>query len=253
MTVALGHHHLNVTSVDAHAAFWVDALGGTRGRASAPAADLVTFPNVTVALTRQRPTGGTIGSTVNHVSFETPDIRAAVDRLKAAGFPMVTRAQLPADYDVSDDLGQRGGGDIVAFVLGPDETKVELLENRAAPALRMHHIHFAAPDVQAMQAWYVSTFGAVPGPRAGFAAADLAGVNLTFSEASGPVVGTRGRVVDHIGFEVPDLGRFGRDLAARGVTLDSTQASVPDCSTVAFLTDPWGTYIELTEGLDRVP
>ena len=63
------------------------------------------FPGVLVFLTPRAPSGGTKGTTVNHVGFETPDLRKAVDRLKAAGFPMVTRDEVPPSYEVKDDLG----------------------------------------------------------------------------------------------------------------------------------------------------
>jgi catechol 2,3-dioxygenase-like lactoylglutathione lyase family enzyme len=118
----------------------------------------------------------------------------------------------------------------------------------------MHHVHFAARDVPAMKAWYVETFAARPGTRAGFEAADLPGVNLTFSEAPDPVVATRGRTMDHIGFEVKNLEQFCKQLEARGIKLDRPYTKVPALNiAIAFLTDPWGTYIELTEGLSAVP
>jgi catechol 2,3-dioxygenase-like lactoylglutathione lyase family enzyme len=252
--IVYGHHHVNVTSVDAHKKFWADALGGVPIKVGAAPNEIVKFPNVLVFLTSRAPSGGTKGTSVNHVGFETPNLRAAVDKLKAAGFPMVTRAELPDAYVVKDDLGQRPGGNLIAFVMGPDDTKVELIENTAiAHPIVMHHVHFAAPDVAAMKAWYVKTFAARPGTRAGFEAADLPGVNLTFSAAPDPVVGTRGRVLDHIGFEVKNLEAFCKQLEASGIKLDRPYSKVPALGiAIAFFTDPWGTYIELTEGLSAV-
>ena len=49
-----------------------------------------------------------------------------------------------------------------------------------------------------MKAWYVTVFGAKPGKRGAFEAADIPGLNLTFSPSPGPVVPTRGRALDHI-------------------------------------------------------
>jgi hypothetical protein len=100
------------------------------------------------------------------------------------------------------------------------------------------------------QAWYVKTFGAKPGKRAQFDAADLPGVNLTFSKAETPTVGTRGRSLDHIGFEVKNLEQVCKKLEASGIKLDRPYTRLPNSTTaIAFLTDPWGTYIELTENL----
>jgi catechol 2,3-dioxygenase-like lactoylglutathione lyase family enzyme len=254
--IAYGHHHLNVTSVEAHRKFWADTLGGVPTKVGTSPAEIIKFPNVLVFLTARAPTGGTKGTTVNHVGFEVQNVRAAVDKLKAAGYPMITRDELPAAYTVTDDLGQRDGGNIVAFVMGPDETKVELIENKAvASPIAMHHVHFAAADIPGMKAWYVKTFSARPSTRAGFESADLPGVNLTFGAAGAPPppVPTRGRVLDHIGFEVKNLEAFCRQLEAGGITLDRPYTKVPALGiAIAFFTDPWGTYIELTEGLNAV-
>jgi hypothetical protein len=66
-------------------------------------------------------------------------------------------------------------------------------------------------------------------------------------------VGTRGRVVDHIGFEVKDLEALCRKLEGMCITLDRPYAKVPALNiAIAFISDPWGTYLELTEGLDKV-
>jgi catechol 2,3-dioxygenase-like lactoylglutathione lyase family enzyme len=248
--VAYGHHHINASDVAAHERFWVDALGGTPN--TVPGRDVVAFPNVLVFLTARAPTGGTKGTVVNHVGFETRDIRAAVGRLRSMGFRMVTREELPASYEVVDDLGQRPGGNVIAFVMGPDETKVELLENTSIPhAIQLHHIHWAVPDGEAMQAWYVEHLGATAGTRIGQPTGELPGVNLTFGPSTETVVSTRGRALDHIGFEVDGLEELVRRLEAAGVTMDRGYTPVPALGiAIAFFTDPWGTYVELTEGLD---
>ncbi|MGE0158805.1 MAG: VOC family protein [Gemmatimonadales bacterium] len=252
--VAYGHHHVNASDVEAHDRFWVDALGGTPITIGTSTARVVRFPNVLVFLNSRAPTGGTKGTVVNHVGFETRDIRAAVARLRAGGYRMVTREELPETYTVTDDLGQRPGGNVIAFVMGPDETKVELIENTSiAHPIQMHHVHWAAADGAAMQAWYVEHFGAVAGTRINQPAADLPGVNLTFAPDTAALVPTRGRSLDHIGFEVRNLEAFVRGLEAKGVRMDRGYTQVPALGiAVAFLTDPWGTYVELTEGLASV-
>lgn len=252
--IVYGHHHVNATSIEAHKRFWVDALGGTPVKVGTAPAEIVRFPGVLVFLTARAPGGGTKGTTVNHVGFETPDLRAAVDRLKAQGFRMVTAEEVPSDYTVSDDLGQRPGGNVIAFVMGPDDTKVELIHNPAVTQrLILHHVHFAAPEQEAMRDWYARTFRGRPGTRIGQPTVDLPGVNLTYGPAGGAVAGTRGRALDHIGFEVRNLEAFCRDLEAAGVKLDRPYTKVPALGiAIAFLTDPWGTYIELTEGLSGV-
>ena len=43
-------------------------------------------------------------------------------------------------------------------------------------------------------------------------------------------------------------------IEAQGIKLDVTPRKVPGTEiTIAFITDPWGTSIELSEGLDKLP
>lgn len=249
--VVYGHHHLTVTSVDAHKKFWVDALGGRAARLGTTEAAV--FPNVIVLLRQGTPTGGTKGTSVNHVGFGVTDLRAAVARLKAAGFAMVTRAEAPPVYEVKDDMAyvpdQKTS---IAFVMAPDDVKVELVEVKTlATPIALHHIHYATPQVDAMKAWYVEHFGAKGGMRGSFQAADLPGVNLTYSPSDVAVAGTKGRALDHVGFEVRGLEAFCKTLEASGVKFDRPYSKVAALGIgIAFFTDPFGTYVELTEGLD---
>src|SRR3972149_1579758 len=60
-----------------------------------------------------------------------PDLRRAVDRIKASGHRMVTRAEVPPAREVKDDIApSTGAGSIsIAYAMGPDDGKVELLED----------------------------------------------------------------------------------------------------------------------------
>jgi hypothetical protein len=65
-----------------------------------------------------------------------------------------------------------------------------------------------------------------------------------------PLVGTAGRAVDHIGFEVRDLAAFCAALDRKGIALTTPYRRDAELGVaMAALTDPWGTVIELTEGL----
>jgi catechol 2,3-dioxygenase-like lactoylglutathione lyase family enzyme len=140
------------------------------------------------------------------------------------------------------------------MVTGPEGLRVELIKDaELASPVAHHHVHFNTPDVAAMQKWYADTFGAVPGKRGKFDAADLPGVNLSFTKTDSRMVGTKGRVLDHIGFEVRDLEAFTRKLESAGTKFDVPYRKVPALGiSIAFFTDPWGTYIELTDGLAQV-
>jgi len=248
------HLQLNVSSPTEHKRFWA-LVGGTFDKNGAGGAEIVRFPNVLIFMTDRAPSGGTKGTSVNHIAFGVPNIRAMVDTAKAAGYPIVTRAEVPPTQKVEDDLAYVGDQqNHVAFVMGPDGTKVEFFEvNGPVRPVAMHHIHFASPQVDEMKAWYVDVFGARPGMRGVFQTADLPGINLSWSPAPAGVVGTEGRVLDRIGFEVNGLEPFCRKLEGMGITLERPCGRVPPFDVAsAFIRDPWGTCIELTDGPGQV-
>jgi catechol 2,3-dioxygenase-like lactoylglutathione lyase family enzyme len=256
--VTNGHHHFNAGDVDEHLRFWVDTLGGEAGT-FAGSTPIVKFPNALIFMREQTPTGGMIGSTVNHVAFSVRDLRATVDRILDAGFEMITESEAPEGVEVVDDIGViAGDGPVtgIAYARGPEGIKVEVLEMPAqADPIASHHIHFFGEDAEAMRAWYIDVFGAVarPGSVNGIIGADLPGLGLSFTANAPGMAGTPGRVLDHIGFEVENLEAFTRDLEAKGITLDVPYREVEAIGlAIAFITDPWGTYIELTEGLHAV-
>jgi len=114
-----------------------------------------------------------------------------------------------------------------------------------------HHVHFEVPEDQvgAAKQWYATHFGGVRGKRWRYEAVDLPGINLNFSAAPKPQAPTKGRMLDHIGFEVTELEAFCRRLAADGVRFEQPYQKLPSGFALALITDPWGTTIELTEGL----
>jgi hypothetical protein len=91
-------------------------------------------------------------------------------------------------------------------------------------------------------------FGGVGGKRSNYDAVDLPGINLNFSgdRMSAPM---KGRTLEHVGFEITGLEAFYKRLQAMGVKFDAPYRKDPDGVATATLTDPWGTFIELTEGL----
>ena len=254
--VVYGHHHLNATNIDEQKKFFVNTLGGTAIKFGPNNAEVVKFPNVLVFFRMQAPTGGSIGTTVNHIGFSVPNVRATVAKVKAAGYKVITRSEVAPTQDVTDDVAAISPTVTIAFVLGPDDVKVELVENKQLQQtlpIMLHHVHFFNPQNAEMQAWYVKVFGAKGRQAPNFPAADLPGVALNFSPSAQPVVGTQGRALDHIGFEVKNLEAFCKRLEADGIKFAVPYRKVEALNlALAFVTDPWGTYIELTEGLDKV-
>ena len=229
--VAMGHIHLTARDVEATRRF-LTSLGGTP--VTNGTLQMIQFPGVFVLVRQADATGGTVGSVVNHFGFNVKDIKTSLAAWKTAGLSVETTAR--ADQ---------------AWLMTPDGARVEILEDTAIrEPIRMHHIHWNVVAVPEMQAWYAKHFGAKPGMRGQNQAGDLPGVNLTFGKVDAVNAGTRGRALDHIGFEIRDLPAFVAKLEAAGITLDSPLRKAGNGTTsIAFLTDPWGTYIELTEGL----
>jgi len=231
--VAMGHVHLVARDLEGTRRF-LTTLGGT------PVANgslqMIQFPGVFLLVRQAEPTGGTVGSVVNHFGFHVKDIKSSVTKWQAAGLTI--------------EPGNNGRAD-QAWLMTPDGARVEILEDTSiAEPIRMHHIHWNVAAVPEMQAWYAKHFGAIPGKRGQFDAADLPGVNLTFGKVDTTNPGTRGRALDHVGFEIRNLAQFIARLEGAGVKMEGPMRKAGNGTTsIAFLTDPWGTYIELTEGL----
>jgi predicted enzyme related to lactoylglutathione lyase len=256
--IVYGHHHLSAANVDAAKKFWTGVMGGTLARVGTGTTEVVKIPNALIFFAARPATGGTKGTTFDHIGLSVPNLRAVLDRVKAAGFTVVTTAEAPPNVKVVDDIGvvDAGGVTGIGYVLGPDDVKIELVEMKAQQEpVANHHLHFFGEKQAEMQAWYVKTFGAQnrPAPNPTMMSAGLPGLGMNFSQSAGPVVGTRGRAVDHIGFEVKNLEAFMKSLEGGGVKIDRPYTRVDALGiAIAFITDPWGTYIELTEGLDKV-
>jgi len=134
--------------------------------------------------------------------------------------------------------------------------KVEVLEMKAQKEpVKLHHIHFFGHQQAEMRDWYVKVFGATAATTANpnFITANLPGVGLNFSATTTPTAATAGRALDHIGFEVKNLADFLKRLEAQGIKPSVTLRRVDALDvSIAFIVDPWGTNIELSEGLDKI-
>ena len=252
--VAMGHLHYYVRDVEANQRFW-EALGGEAGTYGQSV--VVTFPDVLVFLSEGEPEGGTEGSIVNHMAFRVQSLGTVVD----AGFDFdpppsgVTNVFSPEGerIELFDDTATN-----LTFTLDQDDAAdaaVAARHNRALDTpIAAHHLHLYLTDgedaVGAAQQWYTTVFGGTPGMRWRYPAVDLPGINLNFSyNADAGGAPTKGRMLDHIGFEVTGLDAFCQRLEAQGVALDVPFTLHTSGIGYAFLTDPWGVRIELTEGL----
>jgi extradiol dioxygenase family protein len=248
----MGHLHYHVSDVEANNKFWI-TMGGVPGRFGTT--EIVKLPELLIFLTQGESTGTTVGSAVSHVAFKAKNLNQLKANLTAAG----------AKYDANYVLTPTGDR-IELFqeltpnvIFTPDPGYGDVAAHRhslpMAGQIATHHMHIYLPEGDADKGkdWYVRMFGAVPGMRGSnnYKAADLPGMNMNFLGDKGfkmqkPIKGT---TMDHIGFEVRNLERFCKELEAKGVKFDVPYAKGRNGLATAFLTDPFGTYIELTEGL----
>lgn len=236
--VSWGHFHFNARDLDEARKFWT-MLGATPAKAIG-ANDVYRVQNAFVLVRKAEPAGGSEATVVHHVGFRVKDFDAVLARVKEGGYRILTAPEAVARNHKAN-------------IMGPDEIDIELVGDPKMDApIASHHVHFHSP-VEETRDWYARTFGATPGKRDSFVAADLPGINLTFTAPKAETKATKGYAIDHIGFEVKNLDAFCKRLEAAGIKFDRPYTKMPQLGlALAFLTDPWGTYIELTEGLDSV-
>jgi catechol 2,3-dioxygenase-like lactoylglutathione lyase family enzyme len=258
--IIAGHYHLNVSNIDAHMKFWVDTLGGKPMKFGPQKVDVVEFPGIFIFLRKQAPTGPTRGTTFDHIGFAVPNVAAVAARAVANGFERtVGREPGPGQTAAPPTAGNYG---MFEYLVGPDGVKVELVTNTEpnAPPIKHHHMHFVNKQFVEMGQWYMKAFNATerPGKTDFFFGADLPGVGYMLNFFSWlpnePLVGTAGRAVDHVGFEVRNLEAFCKELQAKGIELVVPYRYSAELKLgIAEIRDPWGTLIELNEGLRDLP
>jgi catechol 2,3-dioxygenase-like lactoylglutathione lyase family enzyme len=256
--ISMGHIHLVVPDPAAMQKTWVDVMGGTP--LSAGPLTMVKLKNVFIIMTTAPNAAmreGTEGSVVNHVGFSVKSFAATKAKAEKAG--LAVRELTP---------------NVQAFVTFPNNVTVEIQEDTALTTdSEFTHYHLQVPDANAAREWYLKTFGGEIGERRkGVKGAKIPGGFVDFLAAGGGGKGkgkapaadgappaappkpaaSKGRVLDHIGFEVKDLKAFTDRLTADGHKMDKgfTDVKAKIGLNIAFFTDPDGTYIELTEGLN---
>lgn len=239
--VTWGHIHLNVSDVEHHTRIWTEHFGGRL--LDFDLVRTISLPNTIIMLNERAPTGGTMGSSMDHFGFSVPDLAAFLERWRADGL------EVESEFSGFEDRPQ-------AYLRLPDGIRVELEEvpELNEPAVPYHVHLYTGGDPAQLRAWFTDAFSMTPRVR-GFNqfTADVPGMNVSFSSANeGTPFPSRGRAVDHLGFEIDGLEEFTRALANRGVVFDVTYRVVGDGLALAFFTDESGTYWELTEGLGEL-
>jgi hypothetical protein len=271
--VTMGQWHTIVRDVDASKKFWM--LFGAQP-ITIDGTAVMKLPGILIFLTQGAPVGSTMGTSLNHIGLRVANGKELKDRLKAAGVKL----------DPSDPVtgrpgfwkpGLRSWGDVYS----DDGLKIEILDNvvegeagltariagvadpkqkKDLPPVASDHNHMYLPTkaaISAAEEWYSKMFGAMPFSDTGSGAL-LPGARLRMDAAElradspGPPVPTKGHAIDYIGFEINHLEDFCKTLAAAGVKFDQPYSEQRHKSFAsAEITDPWGTSIELTEGLSK--
>ena len=183
---------------------------------------------------------------MNHVGFIVDNVQKRVAEWKAKGVTVLPGGALPAGGNRLDQ----------AYVETPDGVRMEILEDKTQTVpIRNEHVHFFLPASEIPKAveWYAKTFGGQTATRNNAPVVNLPGVQLRFNAADAKQAPTRGRVLDHIGFDTNDHPAAVKRLEAQGIKLDQPVGKGATGNTITYITDPWGTRIEIVQRLPVGP
>jgi len=233
--ITSGHTHLVVPNVAKHREIW-KLLGGVER--SSGRLEALMFPGMFILFREGEPSGPSIDTTANHIGFSVNDYGLYKAKLEAVG----------ASFFYDD-----GEGQILADL--PDGVRVEVaLDAEQAEPIRFHHTHLSPADAGELREWYVEVFGAEVGERRGLPSAVIPGGRVDFiPNRNGDPLPTQGTAIDHIGFEVADMDAFAAKMNRMGIPFDREPSCIEAINLcIAFITDPKGTYIEITQGLANI-
>lgn len=233
--VRWGHWHFSAKDVDAQTKFW-HTLGAVTVQIEN--VSMIALPGTYIGIKKADNIEPMVGSNTNHAGLYVKDLAASYAKWSAAGIQIE---------------GYKPGG-ANFFVNGPDGIRVEIYEKKDLDTpVATHHTHFYAADPVAERDWYVKWFGATPGKRGPSDTAQVPGMELAFVASKEPLAPTKGRALDHIGFDVKDLPAFIKKLQdgkSGAIVEGEPRAGRIQGELVCFITDPFGTYIELTQNLE---
>src|SRR6185436_11906777 len=195
--IAIGHIHLLSKDPEAQKKIWVEALGAQVTKTGT--LEMLRLPGVYIIINKAEPSAGSVGSTADHFGLSVKDL----DETKAKLAALNVQVQGP-------------------FVSMPDGLRIELLEDKSQTMpVAMHHIHLTTENGEMLRQWYVKTFDAGVGSRRNLPSAMFNGNEVDFLPARTTPAPTKGRAIDHIGFEVRNLEAFVKTLQSAGVAFDA--------------------------------
>jgi catechol 2,3-dioxygenase-like lactoylglutathione lyase family enzyme len=232
--VSTGHTHLVVPDAEAARSFW-KAMGAVEK--SSGRLQLLQFPGMYILLREGEPAVASTATTANHIGFMVKDYLHYKDVVLNAGATIFFED--PETGQVLADL--------------PWGLRVEFAQDAEQPEpIVFHHTHLSSTDIEGLRDWYLTVFGAEAGERRGLPSALVPGGRVDFMPAAQGETPkpSQGSAIDHIGFEVADMDTFAARMDRLGIPFDRAPERRDDINlTIAFITDPAGTYIEITQGL----
>jgi hypothetical protein len=236
--VTAGHHIFRARDVDAANKFWI-ALGGEP--AALAQIKLMKFPGVLLFISAPRGTnpapslGGNHGTTVEFVTFKVKDIKATLAKLNEAGV-----------------ASKNESGAVT--VVGPDDIQVRLIEDRSLTVpIASDGLVMNVANAVEVSGWYAKWFGAKISKSGADTIGDIPGARIVFHITKDPIAPTKGHSLGLLGFEVGDLKALVQKYQDADGKLDTQIATATAANlSVVQLTDPWGTSIEVSQGLKAV-
>ena len=251
--VFAAHEHLTTPDLESSRTFWI-TLGGEATQIGTM--NGVRFPGIYILLQIPRGRGGhgpsdgsaaqpptpllapesSVGSVAEAIGIKVKSLQETLSRLDALG--------------IEPEIGATATH---AAVISPEKVKVILTEDSALrTTAAANEILMKVPDPAEAAAWYAKWLGASVVRDRNDTIAMIPGMNLRFVATSTPVARTKGRALDHIGFDIRDLQKLVTRMQDAGVTVNTQYRTISlgFLTGLAFVTDPCGTYIELNQGYD---
>jgi catechol 2,3-dioxygenase-like lactoylglutathione lyase family enzyme len=248
--VSAGHDVLRSKDVEYANKFW-QALGGEPVQ-FAGRLNLIKFPGVLLLTVgsgqgqgKNAPApsavpadlAGSEGSSLDFIGFSVKDMKASLAKWSDAGIKPVA-----------------GGSATQVYLMSPDKIKVRITEDKSlATPIAADTIKMMVPNVAEAQAWYAKHMGAEMVKHGNETVANIPGSSIIFEQEKVSVAPTKGRAFDRIGLEVVGLEAFAKKLEDAGIKFDSPYRKANGMNAAfAVFQDPYGTLIELSEGLSAV-
>src|SRR5437867_4500351 len=130
--LTMGHIHLNVKDVEAQKKFWVEQYGATPLKSERLPG--VKVPGMLVLFRQQEPSGGSVGTVVDHIGLKVRNLAEALKGCEGAGF------KIQPEFKGSEGFPN-------GYCFGPDGLKIELQQDTSLTVKAIaHHLHYFTGD-----------------------------------------------------------------------------------------------------------